>query len=72
MRTPFSIYQQRRPTSLAEQRRLRHARGLRANEHGADADGNVGTPDTLTPRRADAPTRGWLLAEAPRIHRVAA
>ena len=72
MRTPFRIYQQRQTASRAEGRRLRHAKALKANEHTADADGNVGTPDTLTPRRADAPTHGWLLAKAPRIHRLAA
>ena len=72
MRTPFSIYKQHRPASLAQRRRLRHAKGLKANDHGSDADGNVGTPDTLTPRRADAPTHGWLRAETPRIHRLAA
>lgn len=72
MRKPLSIYQQHPTASRAEGRRLRHARALKANEHTADADGNLGTPGTLTPRRTETPTRGWLLAEAPRIHRLAA
>ena len=72
MRKPLSIYQQRQAASHAERRRVRHAKALNPNEHTADTEGNVGTPDTLTPRRTDAPTRGWLLAEAPRMHRIAA
>ena len=72
MRTPFSIYQQRQTASRAEERRLRRARNLKPNEHAADADGNAGTPETLTPRRTNSPTHGWLLAEAPRILRLAA
>ena len=76
MRKPLSIYQQRQAASHAEVRRVRHAKALNPNEHTADTEGNVGTPDgtpdTLTPRRTDAPTRGWLLAEAPRMHRIAA
>ena len=31
-----------------------------------DADGNVGIPETMTPRRADTPSRGWRLAEPTR------
>ena len=72
MRKPLSIYQQRQTASRAEGRRLRHAKALKANEHAGDVDGNVGTPETLTARGADSPTHGWLLAEAPRIHRLAA
>ena len=28
-----------------------------------DADGNVGIPETRTPRRVDTPSRGWRLAQ---------
>ena len=72
MRQPLSIYQQRQTASRAERRRLRHAKALKANENTTEVNGNVGTPDTLTPRRTDSPTHGWLLAEAPRLHRLAA
>ena len=34
----------------------------------AETNGNVGTPQTLVPRRTERPTRGWLLAERPALH----
>ena len=37
-----------------------------------DADGNVGIPETLTPRRADTPSRGWRLAQPTRLPTTAA
>lgn len=37
-----------------------------------DADGNVGIPETLTPRRADTPSRGWRLAQPTRLPATAA
>ena len=48
-------------------------RGLHQRPHGrsaaaAEANGNVGTPQTLVPRRTERPTRGWLLAERPPLH----